>query len=97
MEAISKQVSDAQHVFESLKRLETDKESQRRLGLEYDAATFEKQMVDLHDQLNTNVNAAIQESLNGLTAAEMAGKMDTVEEVQALKGTLFQNLDKAIA
>lgn len=97
MEAISKQVADAERVFMNLKKLETDKESMRTLGLEYDANAFERQMVQMQNDLNTNVNMAIQEALNGLNAAEMKGEMDTIEDVEKLRGTLFQNLDKAIA
>lgn len=97
MEAISKQIADAERVFMNLKKLETDKESMRTLGLEYDANAFERQMVQMQNDLNTNVNMAIQEALNGLNAAEMKGEIDTVEDVEKLRGTLFQNLDKAIA
>jgi len=97
MEAISKQVADADRVFMNLKRLETDKESMRTLWLEYDANAFERQMVQMQNELNTNVNVAIQEALNWLNAAEMKWEMDTVEDVERLRGTLFQNLDKAIS
>ena len=97
MEAISKQVADAERVFMNLKKLETDKESMRTLGLEYAANAFERQMVQMQNDLNANVNMAIQEALNWLNAAEMKGEIDTVEDVEKLRGTLFQNLDKAIA
>ena len=97
LNAVSKQLSDAENTFQKIKKLEANKDAIRQLGKQYDSATFEKQMKDLHDDLDNKVNSSIQEALNWLSSAEIAGKIDTVEEVEQLKGTLFQNLDKAIA
>lgn len=78
-------------------KLEADQKESTQLGFQSQALQFAKQIKDLSDQLDQNVNTAIQDAMNGLSAADIAGKIDTPEEVWALRGTLFQNLDKQIA
>ena len=54
-------------------------------------------MVTLQDDLNLKVNRSIQDSLNQFQAADIAGKIDTPQELEALRVNLLQNLDKQIA
>jgi len=53
-------------------------------------------MVILQDDLNSKVNQSIQDVLNQFNAAEIAGKIDTLQEVEALRVQLLGNLDKQI-
>jgi hypothetical protein len=51
----------------------------------------------LQDDLDTNVDKVLQQAFNGLSAADMAGKLDTVEEVNAMRLKMLNTLDADVA
>ena len=69
----------------------------RKLGIDFDASKFEKQMTDLQDDLDNKVSKQIQNAMNEMTSAEMSGKLDTMEEISAFRTKLFSGLDNQIS
>ena len=79
-----------------MKQIEQYTSEMRELGLQFDSKTYEKQMGDLTDQLNHNVDKAIQNALNGMTAADLEGQLETQDGINNYKRTLLEDLDKRI-
>lgn len=97
LDTVSKQLSDADTTYNNLVKLDSLSKKARVLGYNEQALQFDKQMLDLNDQMHDNVNQSIQDALNGLTAAEIWWAIDTIPKVNLLRGKLFDNLDKAMA
>lgn len=97
MDAISRQLASANTTFQNLKAVESSMKEMQRLGIEFDAKQFEKQMTDLQDDLDNKVSKQIQNAMNEMTSAEMSGKLDTIEEISAFRTKLFAGLDNQIS
>lgn len=72
-------------------------EEMRKLGLEFDANAYEQSMKEQQDELDKYVSDTIQTIFNNMSAAEMAGQMDTVDEVDAFAEKYFNAIDTDIA
>lgn len=68
----------------------------RQLGIDFDANAYERNMVELQDQLDAQVNQSIQKIFNQMSSDEIAGKMDSMEEVEALAEQYYNMLDTDI-
>ena len=74
-------IAEAEKKFAELKQIEANVAQIRQLGLKIDTAQYEKQMADIADDLNMKVGSQIQNALNDMTAADMAGQLDTIDGV----------------
>jgi uncharacterized protein HemY len=72
-------------------------EEMRKLGMEFDANAYERGMKEQQDELDKYVSDTIQTIFNNMSAAEMAGQMDTVDEVDAFATKYFNSIDTDIA
>ena len=72
-------------------------EEMRKLGYDWDANAYEQSMKEQQDELDSYVSKTIQDIFNNMSAAEMAGQMDTVEEVDAFAQKYFNSIDTDIA
>jgi uncharacterized protein HemY len=54
-------------------------------------------MKEQQDELDLAVSKTIQTIFNNMSAAEMAGQMDTVDEVDAFANKYFEQIDTDIA
>jgi hypothetical protein len=72
-------------------------EEMRKLGYDWDANAYEQSMKQQQDELDKYVSDTIQTIFNNMSAAEMAGQMDTVEEVDAFAQKYFNSIDTDIA
>lgn len=97
MDAISRQLRDADATFLNIKAVEASMKEMRKLGIDLDTSKFEKQMTDLQDDLDNNVSKQVQNAMNEMTSAEMSGKLDTMEEISAFRTKLFSGLDNQIS
>lgn len=97
MDAISRQLANANTTFQNLKAVEVNQKKLQELGIKFDAAQFEKQMTDLQDDLDNKVSKQVQNAINEMTSAEMSGKLDTMEEISAFRTKLFTGLDNQIS
>lgn len=93
---MEKQIWDAEQIYKEMVQIETNLAQIRELWLDIDTAWFEENMRRLQVDLDAKVNQSIQEALDKVSAAEMAWEYDTVEEVEQLRSSLFQNLDKVL-
>lgn len=96
LNAVTDQVATADRTFTDMQTVEKLIGDSNKLGRTSESAQFERQMVILQDDLNSKVNQSIQDVLNQFNAAEIAGKIDTLQEVEALRVQLLGNLDKQI-
>ena len=90
-------IADAEKKFAELKQIESNLAQIRALDIKVDTAAFEKQMADISDDLNMKVGMQIQNALNDMTAADMAGQLDTVDWVTQFKRSLLERLDNNIS
>jgi uncharacterized protein HemY len=72
-------------------------EEMRKLGYDFDANAYERGMKEQQDELDKYVSDTIQTIFNNMSAAEMAGQMDTVDEVDAFATKYFNSIDTDIA
>lgn len=72
-------------------------EEMRKLGYEFDANAYERSMKEQQDEIDKYVSDTIQTIFNNMSAAEMAGQMDTVDEVDAFAQKYFNAIDTDIA
>lgn len=80
-----------------MKQYEQYAEEMRKLGYEFDANAYEQSMKEQQDELDKYVSDTIQTIFNNMSAAEMAGQMDTVDEVDAFAAKYFNAIDTDIA
>lgn len=97
LDAIAWHIAEAEKKFMELKTIETKVAQIRELGLKVDTAAYEKQMADITDDLNMKVGMQIQNALNDMNAAEMAGELDTVDWVTQFRRSLLERLDNSIS
>lgn len=95
LDAISKQVGQAEQTYAQMKQMEQNAAQMRELGIKYDAELFEKEMSDAQYKLDQQVNKAVQDVVNKFNQDWQ--KLDTLEEVKQVAGTMMQELDKSIA
>lgn len=96
LQAVADNIADAEQKFWEMKRLEILAAEMREIWLEIDTANYEKQMQDLTNELNDNVDRAIQNAMNDMSAADIAGNLDTVEWINKFRRSMLENLDKRI-
>lgn len=95
--AVKDAVAEAERKFAELKQIEQNVAQIRELGLEIDTEAFEKTMADIADDLNMKVWSQIQNALNDMTAADLAGQLDTIDWVTQFKRSLLERLDNSIS
>lgn len=71
MTAIKDQYTEAEKVFTELQTMAKNQEELRKLGMDELAGKLEFQMKVLQDDLDDKVGKAMQESLAGLSAADI--------------------------
>lgn len=96
MTAIKDQYTEAEKVFTELQTMAKNQEELRKLGMDELAGKLDRQMKVLQDDLDDKVGKAMQESLAGLSAADIKNQLDTVEEIDAFRQNLITNLDSKI-
>lgn len=89
-------VEEAVQKYNEMKTIEQKVAQIRALGIEMDTAAYEKQMADISDDLNMKVGMQIQNAMNEMSAADMAGQLDTIDWVTQFKRDLFAKLDANI-
>jgi len=97
LQAAGKMIADANRKFEEMKQIETQVAQIRELWLEIDTAAYEKQMADISDDLNMKVGMQIQNAMNEMSAADMAGQLDTIDWVTQFRRSLLEKLDANIS
>ena len=97
IDAVQKQITQAETTYSQLKEMEAASNKMKELWVQFDSAAFEKQMGDLQDQLNSQVSVAVQDKINQLNALDADGKIDSMEQLDQVRGTMMQELDKSIA
>ena len=88
-------MDSAQTTYDRIVQMKKNEATMASLSSEYNAEAYEKNISDLQYQLNQQVSLAVQNAINTLTAN--GEKIDTMEELSAIKGTIFQEMDKSIA
>ena len=58
---------------------------------------FNRDMKLLQDDLDSKVDKVIQSAFNGITAADISGQMDTVEEVNQMRMRILDSIDQDVA
>lgn len=95
LESVGKQLTQAEQTFWQLKQMEQNAAQMRELGIKYDAEAFEKEIDDIQYKLDQQVSKAVQDKVNEFNT--IAWWVDTLEELEKVKGTMMQELDKSIA
>lgn len=96
MDAINGQITEAQKVFDELKQTEANADLFRELWYTNLVWQMERQMVLLQDDLDDKVNKSIQSAFSMMSAEEIKGWLDTVEEIDNFRTKLLTNLDNDI-
>lgn len=96
MDAINGQITEAQRVFDELKKTEANAKEFRELGYDDIASRMEREMVLMQNDLDDKVNKSIQNAFSMMTAEEITGWLDTVDEIDAFRTKLMTNLDNSI-
>lgn len=68
IDAMGKQITEAEQTYAQIKQMVQNKEQMRELGIEMDAAAFEKDMTDLQNNLDSQVTKAVQEKINQINS-----------------------------
>ena len=96
MDAINWQITEAQRVFDELKITEANAKNYRELWMTKAANDLERQMQVMQDDLDDKVGKSIQTAFSMMSAEEIKGWLDTVEEIDAFRTKLLTNLDNNI-
>jgi len=96
MVSIDNQIKEADKTFKEISALQDLSRAASRLGYEKQAQEYERNMEDISTKLNDNVDKAIQDAYNSLTAQDNNGKLDTLDELKSFRNKLYQDLDKQI-
>jgi hypothetical protein len=73
MDAINGQITEAQRVFDELKKTEANAKQFRELGYDDIASRMEREMVLMQDDLDDKVNKSIQNAFSMMSAEEIKG------------------------
>ena len=93
---IEAQLKEADTTYQELVRLQDLASSAREQWDYAQARQFERDMDDLNNKLNDNIDKQIQEAYNALVSQDQSGKLDTLEEVEAFRMKLLTDLDNSI-
>lgn len=96
MDAINGQITEAQKVFDELKTTEANAKKFRELWYTDISDRMEREMVLMQDDLDDKVNKSIQNAFSMMSAEEIKGWLDTVEEIDTFRKKLLTNLDNDI-
>jgi len=97
MDALSKQQAEAERVYNEIIKVEQLQKEMFNQGSTLTAIQMERQLIELQNDLDDKVSKSIQTALAGLSAADIKGQLDTVEEIDAFRKTLVTNLDNEIS
>ncbi len=93
LDAVSNQVTLADRTLKNILESERLSARNRELGQEKNSEIFTRQIKILQDDLDSKVNKTVQSALNEFTSAELAGKLDTIPEIEAFQQQLYAQLD----
>ena len=96
LDAVADQISDAERVYRDIQKTEKLYDRARELWLEDKAASFEREMTLLQDDLDSKVNETLQNALQELDTAELQWVLDDEEKIESFRIKLLNNLDKQI-
>ena len=92
--AAKRQNQDAHNTFAQLVQTKDNEETMRKLSDKFDASSFEKQMSDLQDKLNSQVSVSVQAAINSFV--NQSWKVDTVDEVNQLRNKILNEATTSI-
>lgn len=96
LDAVWKQITEAETVVSELKQIDALRKEARELWKTQDAEQFERQMTLLQDDLDSKVNTVIQEALSNISAFEIEGKLDTVEDIDKIRMQVLDSIDRSV-
>lgn len=97
LSAVENQIKEADKVFGELVTVEQLQKQAVELWQESQAIQFERQMEDLQNDLNDKVNQSIQDALSGLTQKEISQVIEDPDQMEKIRVTLLNDLDKNVA
>lgn len=97
LDSAGRQIASANTLYAEMKHL--SELSGRARGNQSEALKkqFDWDLKLLQDDLDSKVDKTIQQAFDGITAADMAGQLDTVEEVNAMRLKVLNALDADVA
>lgn len=97
LSAVENQIKEADKVFGELVTVEQLQKQAVELWQESQAIQFERQMEDLQNDLNDKVNQSIQDALSWLTQKEISQVIEDPDQMEKIRVTLLNELDKNVA
>jgi vacuolar-type H+-ATPase catalytic subunit A/Vma1 len=85
---------NASTTYNELLKVEQNMQIMKELREDFDSASFEKRMVDLQDQLDSQVSLVLQSAINDFQSE--VSNIDTLEEVQQVREKYFDSIDTNI-
>jgi len=97
LDSAGRQIASANTLYAEMKHL--SELSGRARGNQSEALKkqFDWDLKLMQDDLDSKVDKVLQQAFNGLSAADMAWQLDTVEEVNAMRLKLLDSVDRDVA
>lgn len=97
LDSAGRQISNMSKMYADMKQLNELGGRARGVQSESIKNNFNRDMKLLQDDLDTKVDKVIQGAFNGIAAADMSGKLDTIEEVNAMRLKVLNAIDLDVA
>lgn len=96
LDAVDRQLYQAGDIFKNLLKQVSNNRAISSIWEKISANQFAKQMQDLQDNLDSQVSKVVQDAFNKIVMLDWDGKLDTMDEVVALKREILASVDTSI-
>ena len=96
MNSMARQLVDAQALVNDIKRLEANKQTMMKLGMEFDSKQFEEQIFQINQKMKKEIDASILSAIQGFTSEQMRGYLDTPQKMFEAQNRYLNSVDNSV-
>jgi len=96
MNSMARQLVDAQALVNDIKRLEANKQTMMKLGMEFDSKQFEEQIFQINQKMKKEIDASILLAIQGFTSEQMRGYLDTPQKMFEAQNRYLNSVDNSV-
>jgi len=89
-------LTTSEQQFQDMVKIQNNMKQMRELGIQFDTNAYQAQLDQIHTELKRNVDSVIQDAINGFSADQMSGMIDSPESLQKLQDKYNSMIDQSV-
>lgn len=96
IDSYDRMLTTSEQQFQDMVKIQNNMKQMRELGIQFDTNAYQAQLDQIHTELKRNVDSVIQDAINGFSADQMSGMIDSPESLQKLQDKYNSMIDQSV-